>query len=175
MTAILRDATPGDAPGIAAIWNPIIRDTVITFWPTERGLPEIRDLISNRQAAGHAFLVAELDGRVAGFATYAQFRAGAGYARSMEHSISIAPDLHGAGLGRRLIDALHDHARERGHRIMVAAITGSNQGSVAFHRRVGYVQNGTIPDAGWKFGRFHDLVLMSFDLTAPATAQATNA
>lgn len=172
MTAVLRDATPDDAPGIAAIWNPIIRDTAITFWPTERSLPEITQMIRDRQAAGHAFLVADDGGRIAGFATYTQFRGGAGYARSMEHSVSIAADLHGSGLGRQLMAAIHDHARARGHRIMVAGITGSNQGSIEFHRRLGYVENGRIPNAGVKFGQFHDLVLMSFDLGAP---EATNA
>ena len=172
MSVILRDATPDDAPGIAAIWNPIIRDTVITFWPTERSLPEIGQMIRDRQAAGHAFLVADDGRRIAGFATYTQFRGGAGYTRSMEHSVSIAADMHGSGLGRRMMAAVHDHARARGHRIMVAGITGSNQGSIEFHRRLGYVENGRIPNAGSKFDQFHDLVLMSFDLGAP---EATNA
>ena len=36
--ATIRDACAGDAAGIAAIWNPIIRDTAITFWPTERSV-----------------------------------------------------------------------------------------------------------------------------------------
>lgn len=172
MTAVLRDATPADAPGIAAIWNPIIRDTAITFWPTERTLPEIIQMIRDRQSAGHAFLVADDGGCIAGFATYTQFRGGAGYAHSMEHSVSIASEQHGTGLGRRMMGAIHDHARERGHRIMVAGITGANQGSIEFHRKMGYVENGRIPNAGVKFGRFHDLVLMSFDLGAPVTTNA---
>ena len=172
MSVILRDATPDDAPGIAAIWNPIIRDTAITFWPTERSLPEITQMIHDRQAAGHAFLVADDGRRIAGFATYAQFRGGAGYAHSMEHSIAIAADLHGSGLGRRMMAALHDHAVARGHRVMVAGITGANQGSIDFHRRLGYVENGRIPNAGFKFDRFHDLVLMSFDLATHATTNA---
>jgi L-amino acid N-acyltransferase YncA len=56
---MIRDARPTDAAAIAAIWNPIIRDTDITFNPVEKTEAEIAALIADRQAAGHAFLVAE--------------------------------------------------------------------------------------------------------------------
>lgn len=161
---ILRDATPDDVPLIAAIWNPIVRDTTITFWPTERSHDQIAALIADRQATGHAFLVLEADG-IAGFGTYSQFRGGLGYARSQEHTIYLAPDRRGGGLGRTLLRGLEDHARDRGHRILIGGITGSNAGSIAFHRAMGYGEWGRIPAAGWKFGQYHDLVLMGRDLS----------
>ena len=43
---ILRDATAADVPAIAAIWNPIVRDTAITFWPDERSDDQIAALIA---------------------------------------------------------------------------------------------------------------------------------
>ncbi|WP_240769096.1 GNAT family N-acetyltransferase [Paracoccus liaowanqingii] len=162
---ILRDAAPSDVPQIAAIWNPIVRDTAITFWPTERTEADIAALIAQRQAGGQAFLVAETDG-VVGFGTYTQFRGGAGYARSQEHTIYLVPGQRGLGLGRTLLCGLEDHARARGHRVLIGGITGSNLGSIAFHAAMGYAQWGCIPAAGWKFGQFHDLVLMGRDLTA---------
>ena len=163
---ILRPASPADAPGIGAIWNPIVRDTAITFWPTERTHAEIAEVIRQRGAEGHAFLVAEDAGAILGFATYSQFRGGAGYARSMEHTIHAAPAARGRGLGRLLLGAIEDHARARGHRLMIGAITGSNTASVAFHAACGYAEWGRIPAAGWKFGAFHDLVLMGKDLAS---------
>ncbi|SNR56975.1 N-acetyltransferase family protein [Paracoccus sediminis] len=163
---MIRPASPGDVPAIAAIWNPIIRDTVITFWPTERSEADIAILIADRQAAGHPFVVAcDADG-ISGFATYSQFRAGGGYARSMEHTIYLAPRSRGRGTGRLLLAALEDHARDRGHRILIGGITASNEGSLRFHARAGYGEWGRVPCAGWKFGRFHDLVLMGKDLKA---------
>lgn len=80
---MIRDARRDDVPASAAIWSPIIRDTTITFWPTERS------------AAGNG------DG-VQGFATYGPFRPGGGYARSQEHTLYLAPDARGAGSGRHL-------------------------------------------------------------------------
>ena len=165
---MIRPAGPGDVPAIGAIWNPIIRDTVITFWPSERGNEEIALLIRDRQAAGHAFLVAQDKGRILGFATYSQFRSGGGYARSMEHTIHLAPDARGNGTGRLLLAALEDHALAAGHRLLIGGITASNDGSLRFHARAGYAEWGRIPCAGWKFGCFHDLVLMGKDLGAGA-------
>jgi len=161
---VLRDAGPADAGPVAAIWNPIVRDTVITFWPSPRSEADIAAMIAERQAAGQAFLVAEVQGRVAGFASYAQFRAGAGYAHSMEHTIHAAPEARGRGFGRLLLRAIEDHARDRHHRLLIGAITGSNAASLRFHSAMGYAEWGRIPAAGWKFGEFHDLLLMGKDL-----------
>ena len=120
---ILRDATAADVPAIAAIWNLIVRDTAITFWPDERSHDQIAALIAERQAAGQAFIVAADGDRLLGFCTYSQFRGGAGYARSMEHTIHAAPDARGRGVGRAMLIAVQDHARQRGHRILIGGIT----------------------------------------------------
>ncbi|MDO5706992.1 MAG: GNAT family N-acetyltransferase, partial [Paracoccus sp. (in: a-proteobacteria)] len=136
----------------------------ITFWPTERSEAEIAGMIAARHAEGHAFLVAETAARITGFASYGQFRGGAGYTHSLEHTIHVAPAARGTGTGRALIVTLMKHARAGGGRIMVGAVTASNTGSLAFHRRCGFAEWGRIPAAGWKFGRFHDLILMGRDL-----------
>lgn len=159
-TLALRDAKPDDAAAIVAVWNPIIRDTVVTFNPVQRSHAEIADMIVTRQAAGHAFLVAEEGGAMLGFASYAQFRPGLGYARCMEHTINLAPAARGKGAGRALLLALEAHAADAGHHVMVAAITGSNAASIVFHEKLGYSHAGTMSQVGWKFDAFHDLVLM---------------
>lgn len=156
----VRAATASDAPAIAAIWNWLIRDTDITFNPVEKTEEEIAGLIAERMENGWGFFVAEQGGHLLGYATYAQFRGGLGYARSMEHSIHLAPEAQGMGIGRALMQAMEDHARQAGVHVMVGGITGTNSGSVAFHEKLGYRIVGTMPEQGWKFGRYHDLVLM---------------
>ena len=164
----LRQATAADAAAIGEIWNPIIRDTVITFWPTERSEADIIAYIADRAALGHPFLLAEDEGTrgLLGFASYGQFRGGAGYGKSMEHSVAAAPAMRGHGIGPILMQAIENHARDRDMRLMIGAITASNTRSIRFHQRLGYAEWGRIPAAGQKFGRFHDLVLMGKDLTA---------
>ncbi|PZO66406.1 MAG: GNAT family N-acetyltransferase [Paracoccus denitrificans] len=167
----IRDAIADDAAAIGAIWNPVIRDTVITFWPVERSEAEIAGLIRSRQADGHGFFVAEdAGGNVIAFASYSQFRSGIGYSKSMEHTVYVATDQRKTGIARDLMAHLEDHARNAGARLMIGAITATNDTSVRFHARLGYQDQGRIPAAGWKFGAFHDLVLMVKDLSPPSDA-----
>lgn len=153
---MIRPATAADAPAIAGFWNPMIRDTLVTFNPVEKTIPEIAALITTREA----FLVAEVGGEVLGFASYAQFRGGLGYAFAQEHTIILSPAARGRGLGRALMAALIQAARAHGHHILVAGVSGSNPAGVAFHAALGFAEVGRMPEAGWKFGRWHDLVLM---------------
>ncbi|MBE2278195.1 MAG: N-acetyltransferase family protein [Rhodobacteraceae bacterium] len=157
---MIRDAAPGDAAAIAAIWAPWVRDTAITFAPEPKTAPEVAAMIAGRRAAGQAFLVAEAAGTVLGFVTYAQFRDGAGYRRSMEHTIILSPAAGRRGTGRALMAAMEDRARGAGVHLMMAGISAENPGARAFHEALGYRLHGTIPQAGWKFGRPIDLWLL---------------
>ena len=157
---MIRDATPADAAAIAAIWNPAIRDTAVTFNSAEKSLADIAGMIRDRQQAGHAFLVAEQDGTVAGFATYAQFRGGVGYARSMEHTVLLSPAARGKGFGRALMQAVEDHARAGGAHCLFAGVSAENPEGRAFHARLGFAEAAILREVGFKFGRYMDLVLM---------------
>lgn len=157
---MIRDARPEDAPALARLWNPWITETAITFNPTARTGEDIAALIAARQGAGHPFLVAEQDGQPEGFASYSQFRSGIGYARSMEHTVILAPQARGRGTGRALMLAIEDHARRTGVRLMIGAVSAENPEGRAFHEAIGYRLHGTIPEAGFKFGRHIDLWLL---------------
>jgi len=157
---MIRPAAEGDVAGILAIWNPVIRDTLATFNPVEKTAGDIARMIAERAAAGHGFLVAEGAGGIAGFATYGQFRGGAGYARTMEHTVMLAPSARGRGIGRALMGALEDHARAGGAKSMFAGVSAANPEGRAFHARLGYGEVAVLPAVGFKAGRWLDLVLM---------------
>lgn len=157
---MIRAATQTDARAIAAFWNPVIRDTAATFNPVEKTPDDIAAMIRDRQAAGHGFLVAERQGQVVGFASYAQFRGGVGYARTMEHTIILSPAAQGAGLGRALMAALEDHARTAGVHSLIAGVSAENPAGRAFHAAIGFAEIAILPQVGHKFGRYMDLVLM---------------
>ncbi len=78
----------------------------------------------------------------------------------MEHMIVLAPTPRGRGIGRTLLAAIEDHARTAGAPVMVAAISGENMAAIGFHRALGHVETGCMPELGRKFGRWLDLVLM---------------
>lgn len=154
---IIRQARPEDAPAIADIWNRMIRETTRTFTPDEKQPEAIGKDI---EARGPAFLVAERDGRVQGFATYFDFRSGAGYARTKEHTVILADEAIGQGIGKALMQRLEDIARNDGVHSLIAGISGENSEAIAFHQAVGFNEVARIPEVGHKFGRYLDLVLM---------------
>lgn len=157
---MIRPARAEDAPALAALLNHWILHTAVTFNPAPKTEADILAMIADKAKAGHAFLVAEEDGQLLGQASYGQFRAGQGYRTCMEHSISLLPGTPRKGLGRALLTAVEDHARTQGAHQMIAGISGENTAGQAFHARMGYRPIATIPEAGFKFGRYMDLVLM---------------
>ena len=157
---MIRPATDRDAAAILAIWNPVIRDTLVTFNSAEKTEAELCTLIAERNAAGHCFLVAEAAGEILGFASYSQFRGGIGYRRTMEHTILLGPGARGRGIGRALMTAVEDHACAAGAHSIFAGVSGGNPEGRAFHAAMGYREVAVLPEVGFKFGRLHDLVLM---------------
>ena len=153
----IRHAAPDDASAITDIWNVMIRDTVATFNSREKSVPEVAQIITSRP---DAFFVAEDSSGLLGFATFAQFRPGTGYASSMEHTIMLRENARAQGTGRALMETILTRAREHSCHVMVAALSGENTPAIAFHRALGFEHAGLIPQAGRKLGRWHDLVLM---------------
>jgi phosphinothricin acetyltransferase len=156
---VIRAGTAADAGAVAALWNHYIRDTLVTFNFAEKSEEEVAELIAARQAAGHGFFVAEEVGHL-GFASYAQFRGGVGYARTMEHTVLLAPAAKGRGVGRALMAAVEDHARGAGVHSLFGGVSGANREGRAFHLALGFAEVAVLREVGWKWGRFLDLHLM---------------
>ncbi|MGR3435357.1 MAG: GNAT family N-acetyltransferase [Shimia sp.] len=152
----VRPAMDADLGAVAAIWNVAIRDTAQTFTTQEKSPADVARYLQ----APNALVTTEVDGTVAGFACYAQFRGGPGYAHSMEHTLYVAEAHRGRGLGAALLRGLEDHARARGVHVLIGGIAGENPRSVAFHERAGYAVVGRLPQVGRKFGRWMDLTLV---------------
>lgn len=150
----IRPATAADAPAIAAIWNHYIRETTVTFLPDEKSVEDVEKMI-----ATDVCLVAD-DGGVQGFARYFQFRRGRGYVHTVEHTVLLAAGTAGRGFGRGLMKALMAHAVEAGKHSMWAGVSGENSDGVAFHVALGFEEIARLPEVGFKFGRWIDLVLM---------------
>jgi L-amino acid N-acyltransferase len=161
---MIRAATAVDAAAVAALWNHYIRDTLVTFNWAEKTDAEVAGLIESRQAAGHGFIVASEGAGLAGFATYAQFRSGVGYAHTMEHTILLDVSARGRGVGRALMAATEDHARCGGARSIFAGVSGANPEGRAFHLAMGYAEVAVLREIGRKWDRWLDLHLMQKNL-----------
>jgi phosphinothricin acetyltransferase len=120
---------------------------------------------------GLPYLVAEIDGEVAGLAYAGLFRPRAAYRYTVEDSVYIAPERMGQGVGKALLTEVIRVCEGLGLRQMVAMIGDSgNAGSIGLHRACGFAPAGLLPAIGYKHGRWVDVVQMSRPLNGGASA-----
>jgi L-amino acid N-acyltransferase len=154
-----------DAGWIADLWNDIIARTNITFTT----VPKTPDAVQEMIAIRPVLVLSD----ATGFATYGPFRAGPGYAATVEHTILLGQTSRGKGMGRHLLEALQDRALQDGVHVMVAGISGANPGAVEFHAKMGFEVVATMPQVGRKSGAWLDLILMQKVLGATQSATAS--
>lgn len=106
-------------------------------------------------------------GTLLAFGSYGTFRAWPAYKYTVEHSVYVHKDHRGRGLGQEIMQALIAAARERDVHAMVGGIDASNAGSIALHERLGFRHVGTLPQVGFKFGRWLDLAFYQLLLETP--------
>jgi phosphinothricin acetyltransferase len=166
---IVRPATPDDAPALAAIYGHHCCHGFGTF---EEAAPSPEDMAGRLKAIqdrGLPYLVAEVDGVVAGFAYAGPFRPRAAYRYTVEDSVYIAPGHIGQGVGKALLTEVIAACEAMGLRQMVAVIGDSaNAGSIGLHRSLGFEDTGIGRDVGYKLGRWVDIVWMQRALNGGA-------
>jgi phosphinothricin acetyltransferase len=161
---MIRNATPQDAEAIAAIYNHAVTATTAIWNETIVDAENRRAWLVGRIADGFPVLVAQQGEVVIGYASYGPWRAFEGFRETVEHSVYVAPDAQGAGIGRELMRALIRQAKDDGLHVMIAGIEAGNKGSIRLHQSLGFTQTGLMPQVGQKFGRWLDLVFMQLVL-----------
>jgi phosphinothricin acetyltransferase len=161
MDCVLRPCERTDIPAITAIYGDAVRHGCASF---ELEPPDEREMAARLEVlvgSGFPYLVAEVEGQVAGYAYAGAYRPRPAYGATVENSVYVDPRHHGRGLGRALLAGLIAEAEARGFRQMVAVIGDSaNLPSIRLHKGLGFDHVGTLRSVGWKHGRWLDTVLM---------------
>jgi phosphinothricin acetyltransferase len=165
--AVFDDATADDLPAIVDIYNDVIATTTAIYRDDPVTLEDRAAWLAERRADGFPVLVARDDatGDVIGLASYGWFKASpSGYATTVEHTVMVAPQARGTGLGARLVEALIGHARAAGFHMMVGLIDAANATSIRLHQRLGFHERGRLPEIARKGGAWVDLVIVQREL-----------
>jgi phosphinothricin acetyltransferase len=88
------------------------------------------------------------------------FRPFQGYRYTVEHSVYVAPAMQRRGIGALLLRHLIEDAKALGKHVMVGGIAADNLASLALHVRLGFTETARMPELGYKFGRWLDLVFV---------------
>ena len=107
-------------------------------------------------------------GALIAFGSFGTFRAWPAYKYSVEHSVYVHQGHRGKGFGKQVMRALIVAARQRNVHAMIGGIDATNTASIALHEHLGFKHAGTLPQVGFKFGRWLDLAFYQLLLETPA-------
>jgi L-amino acid N-acyltransferase YncA len=155
-----------DAESVAAIYAPVVRETVISFEELPPDADEMRRRME-RVLEWTPWLVAEAGGKVVGYAYARRHRERAAYRWSVDLSAYVAESWRGRGVGRTLYDRLLEVLRAQGFVNAYAGVTEPNPASIALHRAIGMQVIGTFERVGWKFGAWHGVTWLGMRLWEP--------
>jgi phosphinothricin acetyltransferase len=108
-------------------------------------------------SASHAWLVAEIEGAVAGYAYGSPHRTRAAYASSCDVAVYVDPARSRRGIGRALYAELLPLLAVKGFHAAFAGIALPNEASIGLHEAMGFAPVGVYREVGWKMGGWRDV------------------
>jgi L-amino acid N-acyltransferase YncA len=169
--AIIRPAMPRHVRAITDIYAHHVLHGAASF---EVEPPDAREMARRHRSVrqhGLPFLVAELEGRIVGYAYASPYRERPAYRYTVEDSVYIHHESMGRGIGSALLTTLIAGCTQAGRRQMIAVIGDSaNRPSIRLHEKCGFTHVGLLPASGWKFSRWVDSVLMQRGLGPGASS-----
>ncbi len=160
----LRDATVTDLSAINDIYNHYVANCTCSAEDQPSSLARRRESFGSH-GSKYPVLVAVVGGQVAGWGAISPFHRRSGYRFTVEDSIYIRPDSQGRGLGK--LDPRRAPAARGGpgyHSVM-ALISADQKPSLILHEKFGFVRCAYLPQVGFKFGHWLDVVYMEKLLT----------
>lgn len=156
------------AEAILDIFNDAILNSTALYDYKPRTMENMKPWFDAKQAGNFPVIGIEDEaGKLLGFASYGTFRAWPAFKYSVEHSIYVHKDARGMGLGKVLLAAIISAARANGIHVLIGGIDCENQGSIALHEKFGFKLVGTLPQIGFKFGRWLDMSFYQLTLETP--------
>lgn len=156
MTLAIRPAGHADAAACARIYAPFVTESWVSF---ELEPPDAAEMARRMAAyaASHAWLVAERDGAVAGYAYGSPHRERAAYASSCDVAVYVDPRHARHGIGRALYAELLPRLAGKGCHAAFAGIALPNRASIGLHEAMGFKPVGVYREVGWKLGGWRDV------------------
>ncbi len=153
----IRMATVEDAAAIAAIYNPYVADTCITFETEPVQAAGMAARITEVLDAGLPWLLAADAAGAAGFAYASKWKGRCAYRFSVESTVYLHRDHTGRGIGRALYGRLLEEIRARRMHAVIGGIALPNAASIALHERLGFRKVAHFEQVGYKQDRWVDV------------------
>jgi L-amino acid N-acyltransferase YncA len=153
-----------DTQAILEIINHNILHSTSLYDYSVRTIEQQKAILEEKIQKGFPIIVAEKEGEILGFGMYSEFRFREAYQFTVEHSVYVAANHLGKGIGKSLLSELIVLAKAQKLHTMIGVIDSENQNSIAFHEQFGFKIVGVIKESGYKFDRWLDSVFMQLIL-----------
>ena len=157
------------AEAILAIFNEAIVNSTALYDYKPRTMEMMAAWFDAKSKGKYPVIGIENDsGELMAFGSYGTFRAWPAYKYSVEHSVYVDARFRGQGLGKRVLQEVITAAQGQGYHVLIGVIDATNSVSIRLHEGLGFRPCGTIQQAGFKFGRWLDVVFYQLILSTPA-------
>lgn len=164
----IRDAIHEDFDQITDIYNEVLTNSTAIYNDRPATIEDRIAWWKARLEQGYPVLVATDGSRIAGFASFADFRTWPGYRFTVEGTVHIHADSRGQGVGTALLKTIVERAKALGKHTMIAGVDAENVASLRFLERFGFERAAHLREVGFKFNRFLSLVFLQYWITPPA-------
>jgi len=164
MEILLRPYQTKDTQAILDIINYNILNSTAIYDYNIRSYELQQSFLDDKIKKNFPVIIAEADGKVAGFGMYGEFRFKEAYKYTVEHSVYVDNNYQGKGIGKLLLYELIQLAKKQNLHTMIAVIDEENQSSIDFHEKFGFKTVGIIKDSAYKFDRWLHSVFMQLIL-----------
>jgi len=155
---IIRLARQEDLPELLDIYNYEVKHGVATFDLHPKTLEERQSWFDEHNIENHPLIVAETEGKVAGYASLSSYREKEAYRSTVELSVYVGKEFRGQGVATALMDEILEMARQDADtHVVVSVITAGNEASVRLHEKYGFTFCGAMHAVGMKFGEYRDI------------------
>ena len=166
---LVRNAVASDARALRETMRHTHSETdYLLSYPDEHGTDEEREarlLGETERSCNEVELVAVVDGKIVGSAGVAAVGGRRKVAHRVRFGISVLKEQWGMGIGRVLMDASIDCARQAGYTQLELDVVADNEGAMSLYRRAGFKEYGRNP-RGYRSASagYQELVYMRLEL-----------
>lgn len=162
----IRPAKLQDSESIRNLYRPYVEETLFTLDTFLPSVLEIENQISNCQAA-HAFLVAEQNKSLVAFAYARPFSPRKAYQYTAEVFLYIDLNYQDLSIAQKLYQELEISLSHQKIVVLVSTMPQNHQAGIQFYKKNGFIQKGSLPNAGFKFNEWLDIIWLTKELNPP--------
>lgn len=146
-----------DLKDILDIYNWYVLNTTATWHYHVLDEDEMRPLVFS-ESGRYGTYVIKLDGVICGYVSVRQYKTREAYDDTAEIGIYLREDCCGRGIGAVALKHIEEFSRSKSIHVLIASISGDNEGSTRLFEKNGYVKCAHFKEVGRKFGKILDNV-----------------